>query len=308
MSNVKITFLASIVLFNFLLVNGQELKRKTRMRNEMIEEFFVLKENKDVKHGSSLTTYFYGPMNYKFLVAYGEYYNNKKTGCWMHFYYKHPSNFLKSKGSFLDDKKNGYWRYYYPPDYSNNKMSGLIGNEQRTAVLKSKRDENKFNIVIDSTGEQIICEGLYQNDMKVGIWKYYSQSGFLFHAYNHTTEELIQNNLRIPDNDFLVYLGGPGRFLNYYYTLQEESTKESPISKSSEVIYEIDKQGNYKLISATGDKKYKSKVFEILKEIPNEWIFLKAESVKKLQIVSSVIVDNDSFVRNRFNLEFRVVE
>lgn len=307
MSNLKISFLVAVVLVNFLIVNGQELKKKTSKRNELLEEFYVLKENKDVKFGPSMTTYS-DPIGNKYLVTYGQYCNNKKTGSWMSFYYKNPSNFLKSKGNFSDDKKDGHWKYYYPGENSKNKIPVLFGSEKRTLVLKNKRDENKFNILIDSSGQQIICEGVYQNDRKVGIWKYYSFSGFLFHVYNHTTQEFIQNNLRIQNNDFLVFLGGPERFSNYYYTIQAESAKELQITKSSEVVYEVDINGNYKFISATGDENYKSKVFEILMEIPNEWIFLKAESIKRLQIISNVIVDNDSFVRNKYNLEIRIVE
>ena len=68
---------------------------------------------------------------------------------------------------------------------------------------------------------------------------------------------MMQNYLRDPQNNFLTFLGGPERFYNFYFTAQQEINQEISVTKTSEVIYEIDKNGNYIYVQAFGDISFK---------------------------------------------------
>lgn len=221
MTLIKVAFAVLLALFNFAASRGQDLVKKRKYKDGVTEEFFVLKEDKKIRHGSTIIT-FNDIFNRQYIVEFGQYDQNKKSGKWLSFYFGDPSNPLKSIGDYSNDLKQGEWRYYYPGNASNNSMRTLLGGEKRTIVVEPKKNTKVFQIAYDTTGQQIISRGKYIDDEKVGIWNYYSRSGYLLHSYNHDSKELVRNNLADPDNDFLVYLGGPERFFNYYHTQQQD--------------------------------------------------------------------------------------
>ncbi|UII32147.1 hypothetical protein LVD17_28080 [Fulvivirga ulvae] len=282
---------------------AQELTKKKKNKGGITQEYYVLKADKNMKYGESLTT-FKDILNNQFLIEYGYYKYGIKDGVWLTFYYSNPSNFLKSAGEYRNGKREGNWRYYYPGLSNGKSLQTLLGAEKRTSAISGK---DGFIVAFDSTGQQIVCSGKYSEDKKVGVWSYYSRSGYLIHQFDHSSKEFVLNRLREEDNDFLAFLGGPERFYNSYHTLQFEIKMKSPISKSSEVVYEVDQNGTYKFIHAHGDEKFKEQVEQVLSEIPNDWVWLDAESNKKLQIVSKVLYNPDSFNRYQFSLDLNVV-
>jgi hypothetical protein len=266
-----------------------------------------LKDSKNIKQGPALTTY-KDILDKKYIVESGQYDQNKKSGKWLSFYFIDPSNSLKSIGSYTNDQKEGPWKYYYPFTSSTKSVQTLFGAEKRTNIIETKKNVQEFKIEYDTSGQQVSSNGKYQGGKKFGIWNYYSRSGYLLHIYDHDSNNLLRSNLRDPNNDFLVYLGGPERFYNYYYIGQQETETKSPISITSEVIYEIEKDGNYKLVAAYGDENFKTQIEQILKTVPNEWILLNSETRKKLRLTSKIIVTENSFNRFKSSLDFNVVD
>ncbi|WP_343857413.1 hypothetical protein [Fulvivirga kasyanovii] len=282
---------------------AQELAKKKKNKGGIKYEYYVLKADKNMKHGESLTTY-EDILNNKFIIEYGHYKYGIKDGDWLSFYYSHPSNFLKSAGEYINGKREGEWRYYYPGVSNGKSLQTLLGADKVTSVISNKHG---FVVEFDSTGQQILCSGEYNEDKKVGEWSYYSRSGYLIHQFDHSSKEFVLNRLREEGNDFLVFLGGPERFYNCYNTLQFEIKMKSPITKTSEVVYEVDQNGAYNYISAYGDEAFKDQVDQVLSEIPNDWVWLDVESKKKVQIVAKVQYNPDSFNRYQFSLDLNVV-
>ncbi len=298
-------FIAIGLIFCLSASFAQELTKKRKVRGKTIEEFFVLKENKDIRQGEALTTttdFF----NNVYINEYGQYDNNLKSGRWVDFYFN-PTNFLKSMGDYSAGKKNGTWRYYYPAA-TKPSLQAMTGRDKRTSIIPAPKDYKGFQIQYDTTGQQIMCTGIHENDNKAGVWRYYSRSGYLFQEYNHDSKVLITNRLVDPKNDLMTFLGGPERFHTLFYMLKEELEAPTPISKTSEVVFEVDPSGNYKFVRASGDTKYKTLVLKIFESMPTEWILIKQGSTEKLQIVSRVVVTPDSFMKFKHSLDFEVIK
>jgi antitoxin component YwqK of YwqJK toxin-antitoxin module len=296
----------TLTFFQVSIVQGQDLVKKKKYKDGITEEFFVLKENKVVRQGQSLTTYTY-ILDNKYVLEFGQYDKNLKTGKWLFFYYNNPSNFLKSVGNYKDDKKEGHWQYYFPASSSGPKLPTIFGSEKRTSISEPKKGVNEFQIQIDSSGQQLMSSGDYSNDKQVGVWEYFSYSGHLIHKFDYSSNELLQNNLREPGNDFITFLGGPERFHNLYATGQQEIEIKSPITKTSEVTYELAKSGEYKLIQGYGDDAFNNHVNLILQTIPKDWIYLDSNSSKKIQIISKVVYTENTFNRYKFSLDIKVI-
>lgn len=307
MTNSIIAMMTLLTLLSSMTIHGQELVKKRINKDGLTEEFFVLKNDKNIRQGPAMITY-KDILDKKYIAEFGQYDINKKSGKWLTFYFIDPSNSLKSIGSYIDDMKEGYWRYYYPRSSSGILLKQLSGAEKNTNITETKKSAQTFQIEFDTIGQQLICTGEYREDKKIGIWDYYSRTGYLLQRYNHDSGEFLQNNLREPNNDFIVYLGGPERFHNYYFTGQQEIKTKAQIKKTSEVIYEIDNKGIYKLISSYGDENFKIQVDQILKTIPGEWICLNNESSKKLQLISKIVVNDDLFTRFYYSLDFKVID
>jgi hypothetical protein len=303
----KIISVSLMTLLSLNTVYSQELVKKKKHKDGVVEEFYVLKENKNIKQGPVLTTY-KDILDNKYIVEFGQYEQNMKSGRWLSFYFVDPTNSLKSLGSYTNNLKQGDWRYYYPGNSSNKNIQTLFGAEKRTQIIETKKDSKIFQIEYDTLGQQVMSAGKFKDDIKIGVWNYYSRSGYLLHSYNHDSDEFSQNNLRDPSNDFMVYLGGPERFYSYYYIGQQEIGTKSPIAKTSEVTYEIEKNGNYKLVSAYGDENHKIHTEQILKTIPNDWILLNDDNSKKLLLISKIEVSENAFNRFKSSLDFKVVD
>jgi len=299
--------LALLFLFSLGSVQGQELVKRKKEKDSITEEFYALKEDKDIKHGSALTTY-KDILDKKYIVEYGQYDQSKKSGEWLTFYYVDPSNPLKSIGSYTNDLKQGEWRYYYPGSPSTNSIQTLFGGEKRTNIIPGTKDAKMFRIEYDTIGQKMICTGKYNDDKKIGIWNYYSQSGYLLQRYDHDGNAFMENYLRDSDNDFLIYLGGAERFSNYFRMGQQELKYREPIAKTSEVIFEVQKNGSYKVVSSYGDPVHRKQTEKVLETIPNDWIPLNGDAQKKLQLVSRIEVTENTFNKYKFLLEFKVVE
>jgi len=76
----KYIFIAGIILFAFNCKAQDTVKKKNRLTPSVVENYFVLKSNKEIKQGLYQATY-----RGKIPLASGKYFNNKRVGMW-HFY------------------------------------------------------------------------------------------------------------------------------------------------------------------------------------------------------------------------------
>jgi antitoxin component YwqK of YwqJK toxin-antitoxin module len=303
----KITLITFLTLLILTTVQAQELYKKKKYKDGVTEEFYVIKEDKTIRHGPSLTR-FKDILDNICIIEFGYYTLNKKSGKWLTFYFADGSNSLKSIGNYDNDLKSGDWKYYYAQTSSGKSIQNLFMPERKADIVKTKNSSQAFQIEYDTVDLRPISAGKYENDNKIGIWNYYSRSGYLIHSYNHDSKELTTNNLRDGGNDFLIYLGGPERFVSLFHIGQQEMRLEPSIVKTSEIILEVDWNGGYTVINAYGDENYKVYILQILSTIPNDWILLNKESKKKLQLKSKVVVTENAFNRFRSTLDFNLID
>jgi len=141
-----------IVFFGFSFVSiGQETKKiKAKTSSNEREVFYVLKTNKDIKHGQ------YELFYNKWLKMSGRYSNNQKEGLWT----KYASSASKAwEGYYKDGLKNGLWITYSHSgkvntkgEYKDDKRIGVWEFYDNKGVLIQKYDfEKRKLVIIDST-------------------------------------------------------------------------------------------------------------------------------------------------------------
>jgi uncharacterized protein len=165
-----------ISIVSISVINGQELIKETKTNGSIKEVYFVLKDNKSILQGEYIATFSY-LMDDKYILEYGNYYENKKVGKWVNFYYMEPNNSLKSMGYYKDGKKDGYWSYYYCKNNSGTTSLNFFGTGKITNLILPDEKGKNIQIEIDTSGLHIMANGQYLEDLKTGIWEYYSQSG-----------------------------------------------------------------------------------------------------------------------------------
>lgn len=102
---MRITILLLTILItlpNFCLAQKVKKIRNLNERANTTEIFYVLKNQKDVKHGEYVYKY-----NGKIQVQ-GQFEQNYAVGTWNYT----PGKDFRIEGNFLNNKKNGIWKYY----------------------------------------------------------------------------------------------------------------------------------------------------------------------------------------------------
>ncbi|NEM97893.1 toxin-antitoxin system YwqK family antitoxin [Pontibacter burrus] len=280
--------LITLLLVICAIVNSpaQKLTKKQHYKNGISEKYFVLKSDKSVKHGQYLRTY--NDVWFKdYIIDFGEYSNNQKTGKWYEFYAKDPNNFLRATGEFSNDKKEGWWQLFYLENSADIAIS--LGSQKITAIIEPRKSSDKYNITIDTTRLKKESEGNYSNGSKTGIWSYFDVDGALIHQYDHSSKKLVAINYTLSPTAYVLYLGNGDRFLNYYRAAQQDiqltNSKPPVITKPSEVVFEASDDGTYKQISGFGDQQFMAHVTRIVQSIPQEWVYLDKENPQRVHLV-----------------------
>lgn len=285
----RITILIILIFFMAVpLAKSQEVVKKRKYKNGLTENYFVLKENKNIKQGEALTTYVNSPGKMH-IVDFGQYENNEKTGIWYYFYKNDFVNSLKAIGEYKSGKKNGYWKYFYRAGSADDDIISLLFSDLRTTVAMKPDAENHFAITVDTSDQQIQSEGMYFGDIKAGLWRYYSKTGILIQVYDHTHQKFLENHLIDPKNPPYCFLGGEERFKLLILNSIFDQSGNSSFSQSSGAIYRLDKNGDYHYLNSFGDQRFKKVTDEILSDFPREWIPLIPESDKTMEITIQVI-------------------
>lgn len=154
-----------------------------------IEEYYVLKENRKVKHGTYVR-YLppFGTRDYV-LMEVGSYSNGEKQGVWEYYYsngfQKSSWNKLKEKGTYVNGKKNGLWTSYF---------RDTVVNISKVRSFGDKRGIDSVNLSIEYGTSKVKQAGRYLNDQRVGEWVAFDFSNRLVQKYDFETGRLLYEN------------------------------------------------------------------------------------------------------------------
>ncbi|MBJ6117969.1 hypothetical protein JAO76_07200 [Pontibacter sp. BT310] len=280
MRYLETSLILSLILLATVTSNAQEITRKSTNNLNISEKYFVLKADKQTKHGQYLS-YYSDYLFEDYIIEFGDYENNLKTGRWFSFYHRDPSNFLKAAGEYVEGNKEGAWSYYYMDDSVT--LFTSFGTQKTTRIIKPKKASERYQFEISPEKYKMSSAGKYSENAKIGIWEYYSLSGKLMHVYDHTANKLLENNHKQPDST-MIFLGGLDRFYNYYRSAQHDTKLQKPIdiTEPTQAIYEIGEDGNYKLVTGYGNKEFLEHADKIMRAVPQEWI--NQDGVAKMNV------------------------
>ena len=288
--------LLRILLFAFLIsLNSfsQETKKKKTQNGNFIEEYYVLKENKQIKQGQ------YIKFNRDFLdrkipIEFGFFEKGKRVGEWYYFYF---NGSLKSYGNFVDGSKQGIWKEFYSNiSFMDSSITKLFDINNNMQIDK----DGHITVQVDKS--KISAIGVYDSDIKLGTWNYYDRLGLLIHKYNYYDNKLLLSSVTDSMNYCCPYLGGIDRFYNSFF---ESNIELGPINSNTDTKATIrlisnDRNLNTEIISSIGDDKFALKFEKVIRNLPNDWIF---EYLKKPTIANCEI--NRERNKALYNIEFR---
>lgn len=264
---MKLTTLITSILILQIAFNsyGQETKRKRVQKDKYIEEYNVLKENKEVKQGQYVK-FKKDVLDRKIPVEFGFFEKGKRVGEW---YFIYPNNALESFGNYKDGEKYGLWKEYYKPTRSIGESFTSFFDIQNDITV----DENG-KVIVEKKDTLISAMGVYESNKKIGAWNYYDGSGNLIHKYDNSSDTLLFSFVTDSVNKSCPYLGGIERFYRHYFEKEAEfGYKTSP--SESIVVLRLDvrdKPITVTRISSTGDENVALNVEKIIKELPDDWI------------------------------------
>ncbi|MFB6319570.1 TonB family protein [Saccharicrinis sp. FJH54] len=224
---------AHLVLALLLIASStfaQKLKKvKQKLPDNVIEEFYVLKSNPEIREGTctredKLNGY----------LTEGYYHNNKKNKIWS-FYEMNPKHNiheyeLKMRGKYVDGKRDNLWSYY-------NSGNIVIRKEFYTlGILDSV-------FMYDESGVKLKREVFYYNGIDSVIFQYNSNSKPVY-AYDSRSDKILRyfiytdpplyqakiNNKWVETElDFPPLLINFEKVQNYYNTLIKSQNEERVI-------------------------------------------------------------------------------
>jgi len=185
-------YLLLLICLKFVSINlfSQEIK-KIHKKNFFINEvYYVLKDDKSLKHGKYLK-YREISKGLNLPIEYGSYDRNKKTGIWLIFNESTYQNPLRIIAEYANGEKNGQWVYYYSPNNSGNYSIQTTGNIRLSNVNAPKGENAEFNITVDTLGIKTAAVGYFINNRKIGKWRYYFKNGPLAEEYDFSLNKEI---------------------------------------------------------------------------------------------------------------------
>lgn len=240
---------------------GQQTKFVLKDRGGFKEEYYVLKNEKKIRHGTYVK--YRQPLGEYVIIESGNYSNGEKNGLWEIFYNsfaRNTWNAIKEKGNYVNGKKNGIWTYYYLDT-----MTNLTNIE----TFGQKRKKDSINLSIDQRNAKLKLAGMYLNDKRVGEWTSLNYLGNLSQKYNFSTETLLYDesvidSLQYNQNRRPLFVGGYSNLNDFLYRNLDIGDFINKIGKDSTYAiaqFTIDEQGKAADIVVTSNSDNK-----ILKE------------------------------------------
>jgi antitoxin component YwqK of YwqJK toxin-antitoxin module len=265
------TFILLNVLAISTLLHAQELKKITKANNKLGEIYYVLKDNKSIKHGQYLKYHESMDLYNKAIESYGAYDHNKKTGVWLYCNVNHRMNPLIAIGEYKDDKKDGQWIYFYSPVLKDTSAFSILGYKKLTKVILPTKGNEQFQVTLDTAGTKIASIGNFSNNIKTGIWNYYSQNGSLVYKFDFSNHQLIFTNGSKSSDQ----LGGINRFKELVHQSFTEYPKDPFFYRNSKVTLEITTYNDSLTIARVntiGCEGFAKTMENIIQRMSLEWI------------------------------------
>jgi antitoxin component YwqK of YwqJK toxin-antitoxin module len=195
---IKLSLLPAIIF-------AQETKLVSKATPAYTEEYFVLKSDKKIKHGTYVK---YKPSHIEpEVLESGNYVNGKKDGLWVYFRGNFGikrggkiieiANSIRGKVNYKDGMKNGLWTSYYIDT-----VTSVAANVSKKETTIDIGEPNKLKQA-----------GLYSNDSRVGEWISLDFNGRVIQKYNFDNSRLlydasIQDSLQLNVNREALFVGG----------------------------------------------------------------------------------------------------
>lgn len=243
---------------------GQETKKKRAQKENFIEEYYVLKDNKNIKHGQYIKFKKY-ILDQRIPIEFGFFENGKRIGVWYFFY---STGSLESFGKYSADEKQGIWKEYYKPVYTNESITSLLNGHSDIVVDK------KGNISVEKNDSLISAMGIYDSGKKIGTWNYYDGNRALTHVFNHSTDKMIYSSVSDSTNQKCPFLGGINRFYSFYFRYEENIEFDNALTDIKLILKLEIKEGVLIIekISSTGTEKTDLELEHLIQAFPDDWI------------------------------------
>ncbi len=230
--------LLPLLLITYSTSLAQEVKLKTKDRDESYEEYFVLADDKKVKHGSYLkvTKPMLGVFGNNYFATIGNYNMGRKDGAWEEYY---PNcNQIEYRGYYKEGKKDSLWLYFYP--------------DKDIKEIREIATEAGTSVEIIDINDRISAQGYYKADKKVGVWEFYSTDQKLLQQFDFDSNKLLYHSeYKSLKNKPLTYIGGDYEMNRHFYKLfsfQDIMDRiNNKLGLESGIItieFEVDKMGN----------------------------------------------------------------
>lgn len=188
---LKITF---FLLLSALNINAQETRFVFKKLNgKVFEEYYVIKENKKIKHGQyvkyTLSSFDEGKNLWLLnegiimLLESGNYNYGRKQGIWTDYAY---NNKISEIYNYDVDTLNGEF-YSYWSDSVKSKSKPVYSNQK-----KSKNDIFTIDVQKDSLPVHIY--GFYCKGKECSVWSYYNTMNVLYFQYNYDNKILVNDS------------------------------------------------------------------------------------------------------------------
>ena len=179
----KLIYILLFILFSGTLVGQVKTKFILKKRNSVTEEYYVLKTDKKIKHGTYVKYIGVPGINF-LLIENGNYIKGQKEGLWTTYIDRVPKNRIESTGNYKNGQKHGHWKYYY------DSMESI--NDPENYTLKMSNDKIKsIEVKVHNKELRTLKEGCFNSGKKYGLWNFYDFEGNIIYTYDYTTNKTI---------------------------------------------------------------------------------------------------------------------
>ena len=241
-----------------------------------VEEFNVLKTDKNVRHGSYVR---YLPATFTGVAVFeaGSYDHGQREGEWRTFSEEKPWNRISSVGVYHAGKKEGIWTYYH--QYATGRPVAA------QIVAKGTTPRAGYSVGINDTAAVPQAQGLYAQGNRVGLWTYFDWKGQVLQKIDHFSNQLLYwrpttgpvlSGALAAANHPLLYAGGIDQLRMEIYSVMGIGFASSfEKNTSAEFIYRIDAAGKLtEVVSADagGNTRYHKMLLLALTKVPPLWV------------------------------------
>jgi hypothetical protein len=254
---------------------GQETKFILRNESGFKEEFYVLKANKKIRHGTYVK--YRQPLGQIVVIESGAYLNGDKHGLWEEYFNEISQktwNAIREKGQYFNGKKNGVWTYYHLDTITHVTNLEKIGHNKRSESI---------NLKIDQKDAKVRMAGMFLNDKRVGEWTTWNSDGVVVQKYNFTTGRLLFENSILDSTQWNInrkpiFVGGRSAF--YYHAATNMRLTQTLEELNRDTIqataaFNVDKYGKINSIAViknSGDKALGDELTRLILTTDLHWI------------------------------------